>query len=359
MYKILVVDDEPANLNLIQNMLRESYRLSFATSGEKAIEIAKKVQPDLILLDVMMPHLNGYETCKRLKASVDTAGIPIVFLTALKDPGSEIKGFEAGAVDFIKKPITSRLLVVKRIETQIQLYNQQRQCQEEIRKRTRELNVSNKAAVAMLAGAGHFNDTDTGVHVWRMGAYSAAIARATGWSTDEAAIIELASSLHDTGKIGISDTIIKKPGRLTKEEFDVMKGHPKIGADILHVKRGRSRLFDMAAEIALNHHEKWDGSGYPNGKSGADIPESARIAAIADVFDALTMKRPYKEAWPVQRAFDTLLKDRGSHFDPSLIDTFLDIRDEILHIKAEWDRKENDQQYEWFYDELDKIEIEL
>ncbi|ERP39157.1 HD-GYP domain-containing protein [Chitinivibrio alkaliphilus] len=355
MYKILVVDDEPANLNLIQNMLRDEYRLSFATSGKKALDIARKIKPDLILLDVMMPDLNGYETCKRLKASESTAKIPVIFLTALKDSDSEIQGFEAGAVDFIKKPITSRILVEKRIKTHIMLYNQQLKCEKAIRERTRELNISNKAAVAMLANAGHYNDTDTGVHVWRMGAYSSAIARASGWDIDDANILELAASMHDTGKIGISDTIIRKPARLSTDEFAVMKEHATIGYDILHVKRAQSKLFAMAADIAISHHEKWDGSGYPRGLSGEDIPESARIAAIADVFDALTMKRPYKDAWPLDKAFDLIKHDRGTHFDPRLVDIFFSIKDEILTIKVEWDDKERDEQYEWFFDELNKI----
>ncbi|MGM0460831.1 MAG: response regulator [Fibrobacterota bacterium] len=356
MYKILVVDDEPANLNLIQNMLKDQYRLSFATSGKKAIDIAKKVTPDLILLDVMMPEMDGYDTCRRLKASMETAAIPIIFLTALKDTDSEIRGFEAGAVDFLKKPITSRLLVVKRIETHITIYNQQKKFQQALRERTRELNISNKAAVAMLADAGHYNDTDTGVHVWRMGAYAAAIARANGWSIEDADLLELAASMHDTGKIGISDSIIKKPARLSDQEFDTMKNHAVIGYEILHMKKGHSKLFSLAADIAMYHHEKWNGAGYPTGLKGTDIPECARIAAIADVFDALTMKRPYKEAWPVEKAFNLIHKDRGTHFDPHLTDVFFSIQNEILEIKGEWDEKERSDQYEWFYDELEKIE---
>lgn len=351
MYKILLVDDEPANLNLLQNMLEDEYQLAFATSGDKAISITRKIMPDLILMDVMMPVMDGFETCRRLKASSDTAKIPVIFLTALKETDDEIRGFEVGGVDFIKKPIKSHLLVRSRIATQISLYNRRKECELAIKERTKELESSNRAAIAMLAEAGHYNDTDTGVHVWRMAAYAGAIARAVGWPVEQARLLELAASMHDTGKIGISDAILKKPGKLTKEEFDVIKTHTQIGYSILNMKEGRSKLFSMAADVALNHHEKWNGLGYPSGLKETEISEAARITAIADVFDALTMKRSYKEAWPVEEAFAEIEKCKGEHFDPHLVDVFMEIKEEILDLKEQWNKKETNEHYDWFHDE--------
>jgi putative two-component system response regulator len=348
MYKILIVDDEVANLKLLQNILEDDYQLSFATTGEKALKIAVAIQPDLILLDVMMPELDGFEACRRLKANIKTAGIPVIFVTALSDAEDEIKGFNSGGVDFIRKPISSHL-VQARVSAHISLYNKHKECEIAIEKRTKELEVSNRAAIAMLAEAGHFNDTDTGVHVWRMSAYAGAIGRAAGWSIEHSRLLELAATMHDTGKIGIPDSILKKPGPLTNEEFDVIKTHTTIGNSILNLAENKSQLFTMAADIAFYHHEKWNGKGYPNHLAEKKIPESARISAIADVFDALTMRRPYKEPWSVEAAFAEIEKGRGSHFDPQLVDCFLEIKEEILQLKDEWEKKETN--YDWFSDE--------
>jgi putative two-component system response regulator len=201
----------------------------------------------------------------------------------------------------------------------------------------------------MLAEAGHYNDTDTGVHIWRMSAYASAIARAAGgWSIERSKILELAAAMHDTGKIGIQDSILKKPGPLTKDEFDIIKTHTTIGHSILSITREKSQLFSMAADIAFYHHEKWNGKGYPNGLSGKNIPESARIAAIADVFDALTMRRSYKEPWTVEEAFDEIQSGRGEHFDPYLVDCFFSIKEEIIDIKNKWVDMESN--YDWFGD---------
>ncbi|MDH3605196.1 MAG: HD domain-containing protein, partial [Candidatus Tectomicrobia bacterium] len=195
-----------------------------------------------------------------------------------------------------------------------------------------------RAAIHMLGEAGHYNDTDTGVHIWRMAAYAAALARSAGWHVDKAAMLELAAPMHDTGKIGIPDAILKKPAKLDADEWVIMKTHAELGHNIL--SKMDSPLFQMAAEVALHHHEQWDGSGYPQGPAGTAIPESARIVAIADVFDALTMKRPYKEAWTMQAAFEEIQKKAGSHFDPDLVDAFFRIEAEIQTIKEVWDQKE-------------------
>jgi len=190
----------------------------------------------------------------------------------------------------------------------------------------------------MLGKAGHYNDTDTGAHIWRMAAYSRSLAEAVGWGRDRCSLLELAAPMHDTGKIGIPDAVLKKPGKLDAEEWTIMKTHTSIGHGIL--KQSNAPMFQLAGEIALNHHEKWDGSGYPNGLSAEDIPESARIVAVADVFDALSMKRPYKDAWPLDKTLEFLKENAGSHLESRLVDAFMDILPTILAIKADWDARE-------------------
>ena len=251
---------------------------------------------------------------------------------------SEEKGLATGAVDYIIKPVHPPI-VKARIKTHLALAHQQHTANEMVRQRTMELQKSQHAAVFMLGEAGHYNDTDTGVHIWRMAAYAAVLARAAGWSIKQAALLELAAPMHDMGKIGISDAILKAPRKLTAIEMKSMQNHTVIGHQIL--SKSNTPLFRMAAEVALYHHEKWNGNGYPNRLKGTDIPQSARIVAVSDVFDALTMKRPYKEAWPIEKVFATLEQDAGTHFDPQLIKLFFQIKDEILAIKEAWDQKEN------------------
>ena len=336
-WRILIVDDEPNNLQLLRQVLKGKYQLSMATNGQQALEIAAQVRPDIILLDVMMPELDGYETCIKLKADPATHLIPVIFVTAKADVVDEKRGFDVGAVDYITKPISGPI-VQARVSTHLALYNQQKAMQIQINQRTQELAESQKAAIHMLGEAGHYNDTDTGLHIWRMAAYASTLASKAGWRVSKAKQLQFAAPMHDTGKIGIPDAILKKPAKLDAEEWEIMKTHAQIGHDIL--SKSKTPLFQMAAEIALGHHEKWDGSGYPHGLSGTDIPESARIVAIADVFDALTMKRPYKEAWPIAKAFDEMKNGRGQHFDPNLLDCFFDHQLDILKVKEEWDTLE-------------------
>ncbi len=325
MKKILAVDDEPNNLQVLRQILKDHYQVIFANSGEKALEAAGKHQPNLILLDIMMPSMDGYEVCNRLKADPATKDIPVIFVTAMSEEESEIRGFDAGAVDYIQKPVSAPI-VLRRVQTHLSLVHAQ------------ELEASQRGAISMLGKAGHYNDTDTGVHIWRMAAYARALAEAAEWTKPMANYLELSAPMHDTGKIGIPDHILKAPRKLTSEEWDIMKTHPEIGCAI--VSLSDTPLFRMAAEIALHHHEKWDGSGYPSGLSGDAIPESARIVALADVFDALTMKRPYKEPWPTTEAVDEIKRGSGSHFEPRLVELFEQILPELLRIKREWDLKE-------------------
>ena len=336
-WRILIVDDEPNNLQLLRQILKGKYQLSMATNGAQAIEIAEKVKPDLILLDIMMPDMDGYQTCQKLKSKPVTHNIPVIFITAKTHVVDEKKGFDVGAVDYITKPVSGPI-VQARVETHLSLYDQQRTMQIQVNLRTKELAESQKAAIHMLGEAGHYNDTDTGLHIWRMAAYAGLLAQKSGWRVSKAKQLEYAAPMHDTGKIGIPDAILKKPGKLDSNEWQIMKTHAQLGYDIL--SKSKTPLFQMAAEVALYHHEKWDGSGYPQGLSETDIPESARIVAIADVFDALTMKRPYKEAWPIAKAFEELKLGRGKHFDPRLVECFFDHQLEFLSVKEQWDVRE-------------------
>ncbi len=318
---ILIVDDEPINLKVLETILSELYPLVFARNGKEAVLAAQKHIPSLIMLDIQLPDMDGYSVCRQLKADPRTESIPVIFVTDLSDAGNEAKGFAFGAVDYLHKPV-SPLVVLARVDTHLSLV------------RAIQLEQSHRDAVYMLGEAGHYNDTDTGVHIWRMAAYAEALAKASGWDNESCKLIELAAPMHDTGKIGIPDDILKKPGALDVDEWAVMKTHPRIGYDIL--SKSHAPLFQMAAEIALYHHERWDGSGYPDGLVGPLIPEAAHIAALVDVFDALSMKRPYKEAWSIEQAIITIQKGSGSHFNPRLVDVFTSILPEIHEIKQTW-----------------------
>ncbi|MBK1717557.1 HD domain-containing phosphohydrolase [Thiocystis violacea] len=322
---LLIVDDEPPNLAAMRQILAEDYQLIFARSGGEAIAAAAKCSPALILLDIQMPDMDGYAVCRALKADPATEAIPVIFVTGLSEAGAEAAGFAAGAVDYIVKPLSAPI-VRARVATHLSLV------------RTSRLEQSYQDALAMLGMAGHYNDTDTGVHIWRMGAYARELASALGWTSSACDELERAAPMHDTGKIGIPGEILRKPGKLDEREWEVMKRHTRIGHEIL--ARSNAPIFRLAAEIALRHHEKWDGGGYPDALAGEAIPECARIVAVADVFDALTMKRPYKDAWPIERAIATMRESSGSHFEPRLIECFVDIRARILEVKAEWDGRE-------------------
>lgn len=322
---ILCVDDEPYNLGILRAALKDQHPLVFARTGEETLHAVAKHRPSLILLDVQMPDMDGFEVCRMLKSEANTENIPVIFVTGMTQEIDEKAGFDVGAVDYITKPISAPI-VQARVRTHLSLV------------RSDELEKSHRDAIHMLGKAGHYNDTDTGVHIWRMAAYSGVLAKAIGWNEDEVHLLELAAPMHDTGKIGIPDSVLKKPGKLDAEEWRVMKTHTCIGHGIL--SQSNAPLFRLAGEIALNHHEKWDGSGYPNGLMADEIPESARIVAVADVFDALSMKRPYKEAWALDKILAFFMQNTGSHFEGRLVDAFLDLMPEVLEIKAKWDERE-------------------
>lgn len=318
---ILVVDDEPANLALMHEILGKHYKLVFAANGLDALAAARKHRPAMVLLDIQLPDIDGYEVCRQLMADPDTNDSVILFVTNMSDIDKEAHGFELGAVDYIVKPI-SPSIVLARVKAHLSLVRMDR------------LEKSYSEAIYMLGDAAHFNDEVTGVHIWRMAAYSGAIARAAGCDEQFCRHIELAAAMHDTGKIGIPQAILQKPAPLDAAEWQIMKTHAQVGYDIL--SRASSDTFAMAATIALNHHEKWDGSGYPNAKAGSTIPIEARIVAIADVFDALTMKRPYKEPWPIEKAIQAIQDGSGAHFDPTLVAAFLGILPKIELIRSHW-----------------------
>jgi len=319
--QLLVVDDEPVNLQVLRQVLQDDYRLLFARDGIKALELAERERPELILLDVMMPGMTGYEVCERLKGMPATAAIPVIFVSALSDAQDETRGFEVGAVDYITKPL-SPPVVRARVRTHLSLV------------RVEELRNTRLQIVQRLGLAAEYKDNETGLHVIRMSHYSRVLALAAGFSERDAEELLNAAPMHDVGKIGIPDAVLRKPGKLDAEEWAVMREHAQIGAQI--IGEHSSGLLHRAREIALSHHEKWDGSGYPNGLAGEDIPLVGRIVAIADVFDALTSERPYKKAWSVEAAVELLRAEAGRHFDPQLVELFLTQLPVLLEIKARW-----------------------
>ena len=315
--RILIVDDEPANLKVMREVLGNQYRLSFAKSGDAALALVEKEPPKLILLDIMMPNMSGFEVCQLLKQNPATEHIPVIFVTALADESDEFKGFEIGAVDYITKPI-SPAIVRARVKTHLSLVQAE------------QLKLAHVDLVHRLGCAAEYKDTDTGEHIVRMSKYSKILALAYGMNEQHAELLKQAAPMHDIGKIGIPDAILLKPGKLTAEEFEHMKQHAKIGAKIL--ANSSSPLLQLAYILAMEHHEKWDGSGYPNGLKGEEISIEGRIVAIADVFDALTSKRPYKQAWSVDEAISHMREQAGKHFDPQLIALFEGQLDAVLAV---------------------------
>ena len=329
--KILVVDDEPSNLNLMRQILKNDYDLSFAKSGADALANLQKQVPDLILLDVMMPGMNGLEVCQKIKTDPRYSTIPVLFCTAMTEEGDEVRGFKLGASDYLTKPVRPAV-VLARVRTHLALADQDRATREEVRIAHKDLLESRLKALLMLGKAAEFKDDETGLHVVRMSHYSRLLAAASGWNEDACDVLMNAAPMHDIGKISTPDSILKKPGPLDPEEMDVMRRHCESGAQIIGEAQSDTPLFNMARDIALSHHEKWDGTGYPNRLVGEAIPIAARIVAIADVFDALTSNRPYKSAWPLDKAFEFLEANAGTHFDPDLIGIFMKQKSEIADV---------------------------
>ncbi|MCL1057444.1 two-component system response regulator [Shewanella gelidimarina] len=329
---ILVVDDTPGNIDILVGILSNDYKIKVAIDGPKALALAQKNAPDLILLDVMMPGMNGYEVCERLKTDPLTCHIPVIFVTALAETADETQGFALGAVDYITKPVSAPV-VQARVKTHLALYDQKRLLEQEVKARTKELEETRFEIIRRLGRAAEYKDNETGLHVIRMSHYARLLAIQSGLPDKYCELIYNAAPMHDIGKIGTPDSILKKPEKLDEREWKEMQCHAEIGAEI--IGEHKDPLLKMAKRIALSHHEKWDGSGYPNGIAGTDIPIEGRIVAIADVFDALTSIRPYKKAWTVADTMALIESESGKHFDPELVEHFKQILAEVTQIRDE------------------------
>ncbi|WPN27723.1 two-component system response regulator [Pseudomonas sp. P5_109] len=350
---LLVVDDTPDNLMLMTDLLKDRYRVKAANSGEKALRVLQgDTLPDLILLDVMMPGLSGHEVAQQLKRDARTRDIPIIFLTAMAATEDEILGLELGAVDYITKPIRPAL-VLARVDTQLKLKAAQDflrdhndYLEKEVARRTREVIAIQDVAIQAMASLAETRDNETGNHIRRTQHYIKVLAehlrdhpRFSHFLTDDTiALLFKSAPLHDIGKIGIPDHILLKPGRYTEQEFEIMKTHTTLGRDaIQHAEDQlgiRCEFLSLAKEIAYSHQEKWDGSGYPQALAGDDIPISARLMAVADVYDALISRRVYKLGMPHAQAVEIIRQGRGTHFDPDVCDAFLDCVEQFQTIAA-------------------------
>lgn len=337
---ILAVDDTPENLDVVKGVLADDYVVKAAINGKMALKIAKSNPPDLILLDIMMSEMDGYEVCKQLKKDEATQGIPIMFLSAKDQVADEQKGFELGAVDYIQKPVSPPILKA-RIRTQLALYDHNRVLEQKVSERTAEIRALNieieatqREVVFTMGAIGETRSKETGNHVKRVAEYSRIFALHCGLSEDEANLIKMASPMHDIGKVGIPDIILNKPARFTPEEFEQMKKHSELGYEML--KHSNRPILKMAATLAYEHHEKWNGKGYPQGLAGENIHLYGRITAIADVFDALGSARCYKEAWEDDKVLALIKEEKGAHFDPKLVDIFFEHLDSFLEIREKY-----------------------
>lgn len=357
---ILIVDDEPVNIMVLSNILKDQYRVIAARNGEQALaRMEGETRPELVLLDVMMPEIDGYTVCKRLKQNPETSSIPVIFVTAMSDEIDEKKGLELGAVDYITKPVSPSVvrirvknhLTLKEAQETLEKYNQT--LEKRVEERTQELIKTQDVTIHALASLAETRDNETGNHLRRTQYYVEALAKelvASGKYVDQLndetiTLLFKSAPLHDIGKVGIPDSILLKPGKLTDEEFEIMKNHATLGADAIEISKdslenSETSFLRFAREIAGTHHEKWNGSGYPIGLVGVDIPLSGRLMAVADVYDALISKRVYKPAFSHAKSRDIIIEGRGSHFDPDIVDAFIRIEEKFRQIAALY--KDND-----------------
>lgn len=342
---ILIVDDTADNITLLTSLLGDRYKNKVATNGPKALQIAFKTPPDLILLDIMMPGMDGYAVCKELKNNSVTKDVPVIFLTAKAQEDDETHGFELGAVDYITKPISPPILMA-RVATHLALQQARKslakhneELEAEVEARTRQLSGLQDSLITAMASMSETRDNETGRHIRRTQLYMHALAEhlkenpkfKNDLTERNITMIYKSAPLHDIGKVGVPDRILLKPGSLTSEEFDEMKKHTIYGRDTIMAAEKELEtpepFLEVARHIAYHHHEKWDGSGYPTGRKGEEIPIAARMMALADVYDALISKRVYKGAMTHDEAKSIIMQGRGSHFDPDIVDTFMHVSD--------------------------------
>lgn len=342
---ILIVDDTLPNLQLLTSVLKEEgYKVRPASSGALALQAISKKIPDLILLDIKMPDMNGYEVCEELKRNDNTKDIPIIFISALSDINDKIKAFNIGGVDYINKPFQFEE-VKARVATHLKLQAYQRDMARQVSEAVEEIHVLNQEIIdtqrELIFTMGEICETrsqETGFHVKRVAEYCYLLATLYGCSEEDASMIKQASPMHDIGKVAIPDAILHKAGKLTIDEWEIIKTHTSLGHAMLSVSH--RALLKVAATIAFEHHEKWDGTGYPNGLKEEEISVEGRITALADVFDALGSKRCYKEAWDLPDILNFFKKNRGTSFEPKLIDLFFQNLDKFLAIRDEFTEKE-------------------
>lgn len=340
--RILVVDDNQTNVVLLQKLLEGSgfSDVTGITDSREVKAVYEENPFDLILLDIRMPHLDGFDVMNQLSEISSPIPPNIMVLTAQTDQETKLKALDLGAKDFLHKPF-DRLEVLTRIRNMIEthllhkkLRIQNDELEDKVHERTREIEETRLEVVRCLGRASEYKDNETGMHVIRMSKVSQLLAAAVGMSEDDCSLILHASPMHDVGKIGIPDNVLLKPGKLEGEEMEIMKRHSEMGVEILGDHP--SPLMEMARQVAITHHEKWDGSGYPRGLSGKDIPLVGRITALADVFDALTSERPYKDAWSIEDAISLIKEQSGKHFDPELVEIFMQCIDEICEVRNKY-----------------------
>lgn len=345
--RVLLVDDAPENLRMLSEALKNDYVIMFALNGDTALRLARsEPQPDIILLDVIMAGMDGYEVCRRLKEDLHTHNIPVLFITAQNDEVEEARGLSLGAVDYISKPFRSSL-VKTRVANQLELKRHRDSLDELVRERTQELALTREVTIEAMATLAEWRDPETGGHIKRtqnyvlaLGEYMSTMPRyAQELDPNTLEMLYLSAPLHDVGKVSIPDAVLLKPASLTNDEFLEMKQHTTRGRDALAAcerKLGGNSFLRLAREIAYGHHERWDGNGYPQGISGEDIPLPARLMSVADVYDALTSKRVYKPAMSHEASMDIIIKGRGTQFDPSAVDALLTIQEKFRAIAAQY-----------------------
>ena len=362
--RILIIDDEPINVKVVCRYLREAGYKNCTTTNDSvsAIDLIRREQPDLVLLDLMMPQVDGLQILKMVRQDRDLLQTPVVVLTATDDRSTKMAALELGANEFLTKPVdpTDLLPRIRNVLTvkayQDHLTNYARELERKVQERTAELEASRLEVIYCLGRAAEYRDNETGKHIIRVGRYVGVIARALGLDQRTVQLLENAAPLHDMGKIGIPDAVLLKPGRLDEAEVEIMRRHTEYGCDIVstmnrdewrdyaqHTSLGAdfmlktcSPILKIASIIAMTHHERWDGTGYPRGFKGEEIPLEGRITAVADVFDALGTKRPYKTPLPVDECFRIMEQNRGTHFDPKVLDAFFASTDEILRIRVDY-----------------------